>query len=160
MPKPEASYGNNESVALHIHPFSRNYTHNLTPNYTFVFTRGYYKTTGAHAHGNTHEPTVAHKRTCRPACKNAEVEARKHMQECIHICAGLHVRAGNMHARADKHTCMQARVDARARTRAYTHAHRHACLLAEPHTHACSGTRARTQILALAHLHMQTCKHA
>ena len=114
-------------------------SHTFTQNYTFVFTPEYHKTTGAHACKNTHGYTGAHKRTCRPACKNADVQARNHMQECTHVCTGLHVCTSSTHASTQAHVGAHARTRARTRTGAHARTQRQTRLL------ICVGARAHAR---------------
>ena len=115
-------------------------SHTFTRNYTFVFTPGYHETTDSHTSENTHEPTSEHERKYRPACKNEDVKVRKHMQEHTHICTGLHIHTGSIHAPAGKHTCTQA-----CEWWSYTHMRSHACRNAHSGTQEC--TRRRASIL-------------
>ena len=121
-----------ESVVPRIHTFPRDYTHNFTWNYTFVFTPEYHEITVAHARENTHKPTGAHERSCRPTCKNADAQAHAgpHTRMCrlarsrrqhartssqahMHVCS---CRCSRMHTRS--HTYTQVRMHARRGTHA------------------------------------------
>ena len=121
-----------EAVEPRIHLFPRNYTHNLTLNYTFVFTPGYHKTTNS-----------------RPSCENANVQARKHMQERTNVCAGSTHRQAHMDAslwrgsrtHTRSHTYAQVRMHARRSTRTLIR------VGARAHTHTHSRMRRHTRTL-------------
>ena len=129
LPKP------GESVVPRIHPFPQ--------NYTFIFTPGYHETTGAHTRENTHEPTGAHKHTCRPACENADMQRASTCKSAhTYAQACSFAQATRTQARLDGHACTHLRTD--------THAHtqRHTCTLvrvgAPPHARSFAQARAHT----------------
>ena len=136
-----------KSVVPSIHPFPRNYTHYLTRSHGIIPLFSPQDTTKQQARmqAKTHEPTGAHKCTCRPACKNADVQARKHLQEFTHICASLHICTGLHVCAGSTHASTQAHISAHAHMRSHTY--RRACQHAETHTLAHLHRRVHTHML-------------
>ena len=118
-----------ESVVPRIHPLPQNYTHNLTRNYTFVFTPGYHKA-GVHASKNTHKPTGTHMQARMQKRGRAGTQAHAG----VHIHMRRLVRSRRQHARkhTSSHRCSRTHTCSHTLAQVRMHAHRG--------THACSFT--------------------